>query len=235
MNEEFNIEKIESAVFYISFYEAIHSMIPDVSERDSAYEAIFRYAFYDELPSELGDRAGIVWTMAKPQIDANKRKRENGKRGGRPPKPVDETTGNENENHRFSDENPNKNGNGNSKENPNKNNKENPNLKNKENGDICSRTAYGRYKNVYFTDEEYSQLITEFPNDYSERIERLSEYMEQTGKPYNNHLVTIRSWAKQDAEKDKSKVKPSSVHNSFNSHEQQKYDFDVLEKVFDSI
>lgn len=61
-----------------------------------------------------------------------------------------------------------------------------------------TRHKYGSYKNVLFTDEEYAKLQAEYPTDYSERIERLSEYIASTGKFYKNHLATIRSWARKD-------------------------------------
>ena len=64
-----------------------------------------------------------------------------------------------------------------------------------------TRHKYGSYKNVLFTDEEYAKLQVEFPGDYSERIERLSEYIASTGKSYKSHLATIRSWARKDGAK----------------------------------
>lgn len=65
------------------------------------------------------------------------------------------------------------------------------------------RHKYGFYQNVLLTDAEYEKLQAEFPHDYSERIERLSEYIASTGKSYKNHLATIRSWARKDADKRK--------------------------------
>lgn len=65
------------------------------------------------------------------------------------------------------------------------------------------RHKYGAYQNVLLSDEEYEKLRNEFPHDYSERIERLSEYIASTGKTYKNHLATIRSWARKDADKRK--------------------------------
>ena len=64
-----------------------------------------------------------------------------------------------------------------------------------------TRHKYGEYKNVLLSDEEYEKLVTEFPNDYDQRIERLSGYIASTGKSYKNHLATIRNWAKRDGEK----------------------------------
>lgn len=64
-----------------------------------------------------------------------------------------------------------------------------------------TRHKYGEYKNVLLSDEEYAKLTAEFPNDYEQRIERLSGYIASTGKTYKNHLATIRNWAKRDGEK----------------------------------
>ena len=64
-----------------------------------------------------------------------------------------------------------------------------------------TKHKYGFYNNVLFTDEEYQKLQEEFPHDYSNRIERLSEYIASTGKKYKSHLATIRSWARKDQEK----------------------------------
>lgn len=61
------------------------------------------------------------------------------------------------------------------------------------------RHKHGEYKHVLLSDKEYEKLKKEFPNDYIERIERLDDYIESTGKIYKNHLSTIRIWAKRDA------------------------------------
>ena len=63
------------------------------------------------------------------------------------------------------------------------------------------RHKYGLYENVLLTDEDYQKLIEEFPHDYSDRIERLSEYIASTGKKYKSHLATIRAWARKDTTK----------------------------------
>ncbi len=57
---------------------------------------------------------------------------------------------------------------------------------------------YGEYNNVLLSDEEMVKLKIEFPTDYQERIERLSEYVASTGKSYKSHLATIRSWARKE-------------------------------------
>ena len=61
-----------------------------------------------------------------------------------------------------------------------------------------TRHKYGAYKNVLLSEEDMVKLQDEFPHDFSDRIERLSEYIASTGKKYKSHLATIRSWARKD-------------------------------------
>lgn len=61
------------------------------------------------------------------------------------------------------------------------------------------RHKYGEYSNVLLSDSDYEKLKSEFPSDYTARIESLSSYIASTGKTYKNHLATIRNWARKDA------------------------------------
>ena len=61
--------------------------------------------------------------------------------------------------------------------------------------------AYGRYQNVFLTDEELADLQASFPTVWGQYIEKLSEYMASTGKRYQSHAATIRRWASEDARK----------------------------------
>lgn len=85
------------------------------------------------------------------------------------------------------------------------------------------RHKYGEYKNVLLSDEQYEKLIKEFPNDYQERIERLSEWMASTGKARKDHLATIRSWARR--EKDNVKGKNNGINSK--RIESEKYEEDI--------
>ena len=62
------------------------------------------------------------------------------------------------------------------------------------------RHKYGEYKNVLLSDEDLEKLKAQFPADWKDRIENLSEYIAKTGKSYKSHLATIRSWARKDKE-----------------------------------
>ena len=61
--------------------------------------------------------------------------------------------------------------------------------------------AYGRYQNVILTDKELAELQAEFPTVWESYVEKLSAYMESTGKTYKSHAATIRRWAAEDSRK----------------------------------
>lgn len=81
----------DSVVFYRSFYEAI-TLIPE-ADFNQAVKNILEYAFNEVEPESKEGIAYALFCMAKPQIDANNQRFENGKKGGRPRK----TNGFENE------------------------------------------------------------------------------------------------------------------------------------------
>lgn len=78
-----------------------------------------------------------------------------------------------------------------------------------------TRHKYGVYGNVLLSDDDYEKIMAEFPADYKQRIERLSEYMASSGKSYKNHLATIRSWAR----KEKPAVKSGYSHDIYRYEE----------------
>jgi len=57
---------------------------------------------------------------------------------------------------------------------------------------------YGEYQNVLLTDEQFEKLKNEFPNDYLQRIEKVSCYCASKGKSYKDYLATIRNWARNE-------------------------------------
>lgn len=68
-----------SYVFYGSFYEALKEV--DQETRLLVYDAINEYALFGSEP-QLSGTASALFKLMRPQIDANRRKRESGKIGG---------------------------------------------------------------------------------------------------------------------------------------------------------
>lgn len=74
-------------------------------------------------------------------------------------------------------------------------------IRDKENRECDSTHTYGRYQNVFLSDEELTELQTELPSLWQTYVDRLSEYMASTGKQYQSHAATIRRWAAEDRKK----------------------------------
>ncbi len=125
----------DSVVFYRSFYEAI-KRLPAEQFKASAL-AILEYGLDGKEPDTDGIER-TVFCMAKPQIDANNRRYENGTKGGRP-KTKTNQTGTKNN----LDE---------TKVEPNEKEKVKDNVKDKDNNNMSSRTSPDRpvypYKDV---------------------------------------------------------------------------------------
>ena len=68
-------------------------------------------------------------------------------------------------------------------------------IRDKENRECDSTHTYGRYQNVFLSDEELTELQTELPSLWQTYVDRLSEYMASTGKQYQSHAATIRAAA----------------------------------------
>lgn len=87
------MEEKNGFVFYRSFYEAI-SKVSSKETKAEIFEAICELGLNDNVV-ELDDSIGqIIMDLIKPQLQANNKKYEDGKKGGRPPK---KTTGYEEE------------------------------------------------------------------------------------------------------------------------------------------
>jgi hypothetical protein len=191
--EDFNRTQF---TFYDSFYRAV-SRIKKKADRADAYDAIVAYALYGIEPDmdTMPDAAAIAFEVAKPNLDASRRKAANGKQGGKASKHTEskpeanasksEANGKqteskqearretENSESKYKDKNKNK-------------------IKNKH------KCVYGEYANVLLTEEELQKLQAEFPSHWQKLIDRLSGYMQSKGVKYTDHLATMRNWGRKD-------------------------------------
>jgi len=143
-------EEITGFIFYKSFYDAIQKL-ENVEDRCIIYQTICDYSFY-RIEPKLTGITEIIWTLIKPQIDANIKKRIDGKSGGAPKgntnaKKQPKTTMVESENnHRLIEKQPNV------KENVNVNEKAkekaNDNVNEKENDNEKFELDFGKFNNL---------------------------------------------------------------------------------------
>lgn len=113
-----------SFVFYDSFRDAVEDM--NDKDRLAFYEAIIDYSLDGKAPDNLSNELARMFKLVKPQLDANTKRKKDGKKGGRPSKKDSEnltnnydktivseeenyqkTTGFENKNHRLENKKPN--------------------------------------------------------------------------------------------------------------------------------
>ena len=201
----------ESFVFYKSFVDAIDVLDPE--DQLIAYQVITHYATVGIEPDPSIGIAYAIFLMAKPQLDANSNRRNNGVKGGRPSK---ETNGFENgkpmvmdsENHRFSEEKPNVNEN------------ENVNVNKKE-----SREK----KFVPPTLEEVRAYCLERKSNVSP--EKFYEYFTQgnwtdsKGNKVRNWKQKLLTWESHGHSRE------STKKSTFNDMMTQEYDFKAIEEA----
>lgn len=181
-------------VFYDSFYEAIKELPPDDFKEITL--AICEYALNGEEKELVGMNRSF-FALIKPQLDANNKRRENGKYGslgGRPKKP-----------NGFTDENPmglEEKPNGLSNENPKVKDKVKEKVKDKvkDKESITPTQTYGEFGNVFMTEDEMQKLSNVYGAiNAKEYIEKLSYYLyNNPKKKYTSHYRTIINWIDRD-------------------------------------
>ena len=198
-----------SFVFYRSFYDAI-CLISDERLQQKAFKAICEYAFHGIEPADDADvLVKMVFTQAKPQLDANARRRESGKTGGRKTKcnlengvrtmsesqtehhreSKTETDGFENENQCEIITEPNVNANANVNVNENQNKNVNVN---------------GKAGQTHFTPPTLTQILDYLvEKELTIDAERFIDYYTSNGwmigkNQMRDWKAAVRSWARQD-------------------------------------
>lgn len=64
-----------------------------------------------------------------------------------------------------------------------------------------TRTAYGKYLNVFLSVDEQAELQKQYPHDWETYVERLSVFMKSSGKTYADHCATLVKWLSEDQKK----------------------------------
>ena len=174
--------------FYRSYYEASKDL-PTKEDQADFLMAICSYIF-DGVEPEITGVASAMFKLAKPNLETSIKRANAGQIGGSSNKKENKVKANDKQNeskteaindYMINDYMINE------KEKINK--KEKP-----------AKHQYGKYKNVLLSDDELEELKKEFPVDWQERIERVSEYCASKGRAYKNYLATIRAWARKDGD-----------------------------------
>ncbi len=210
----------ESIVFYKSFYEAIRELEPELQVE--IYNALFDYGF-EGIENNLSPIAKAVFTLIKPQIDANARKKEQGKingqkgaefgklgaefgkLGGRPRKARIDAEEEEINGENNPPNNPpktpqedektpsNVNVNDNVNDNVNKKEKKKREKKSQEPKEL--KDSYGELGNVKLTKAEYERLVKDYGEDATKKaIEYLDGYIVDKRYKSDDNNRALRRW-----------------------------------------
>ena len=100
--------------------------------------------------------------------------------------------------------------------NPNRNNTEysNPDMS-------LEKAAYGTFQNVFSTEAEVIDLKEILQSLFDNYIERLSTYIQSTGKTYKDHKATILSWFY----KDRGSIKQTNKTKSYSLEDYEMGDY----------
>ena len=170
----------ESFILYNSFYEPIKYLSDE--QLGKLFRAIFNYSSTGEITEDK--EILIAFMFIKNQLDLDNEKYQkicernklNGLKGGRPKKPKKPSGLFGNPTIPKKPDNDNDNDNDNKKENNKK-------------------KKFGEFNNVLLTEEEYKKIED---NNLQIYIEKLSAYLESTGKRYKSHYATILNWSRKE-------------------------------------
>jgi hypothetical protein len=87
---------------------------------------------------------------------------------------------------------------------------------------------YGEFENVQLTDAQYAELLSRYPDDIANGIEKFSEHKASTGKQYESDYARLLSWLRDD--KKKRLESGSKTKNDYMKHDISNSQMDELER-----
>ena len=174
----------DSFIFYRSFFESFDGL----SKKDKLllFDAICNYALNDIEP-DLSGVPSAMFKLLKPQLDANKRRFENGCKGGRPkktePKPNDNQTktkaeANNNVNHNV---------------NLNLNHNHNPHALGSSGGGSSNDDEFNIWKRM--TPEDVDRIFDAYPDNGGDLIQTVYEDVKKKRKKVKDPVPYILGYA----------------------------------------
>ena len=210
-------------VFYSSFASAIKKL-PDEFQL-SALWAIIDYGLDGKEPADNGI-AEAIFSMAKPQIDANNKRYNNGLKGGRLKQEESKAEPNSNQKEPNNNQTKTKQSFSETKLEPNENEKENVNVKDKE-------KEIKRKRFTPPTTQEVEAYCLE--KGYTVDSDRFIDFYESKGwmigkNQMKDWKAAVRNWNRGQRQGLTTESKAPDSRNRFNNFEQRSYDFKNLEK-----
>lgn len=176
--------------FLRSYYEAAKELSKE--EQAEFFMGICSYAL-DGIEPEIHGVAGAMFQLARPNIETSLKRSDAGRTRKQKSNKLETNT---EQNVNKTETNTEQNGNALMSNELMNNDVMSNELMSNDKKDV--RHKYGQYNNVLLSDKDMEKLKDEFPFDWAERIEKVSEYCASHGKTYKDYLATIRNWARRD-------------------------------------
>lgn len=223
--------KRESFIFYKSFYDSIKELAP--KEQVQIYNAIFEYQFFGEQ-IELKGVCKSIFTLILPQLEANNKKYENGKKGGRPKSNKNETKTKPKINQNETKTKPNVNDNENENVNVNDNDNYNDNVIDTNTSTIFDfiEKSFGRTLNFI----EYEEISSWEDNELTRYAIKQAilnskyniKYISRILESYRlNNIKTVQE-AQQEEEEFKKKKETKATTKNGGKYRQSVEEFDAI-------
>ena len=185
----------DSFIFYRSFWEAIRE-VDDAGQRQ-LYAAIAAFAL-DGIEPQLTGLIKAVWLVIRPQLEANRKRYENGKRGGAPKGSSNNPAGRRGKGAPEAPQEPKTNqeltkNKANNNENNNENENENIESKQKKRA-VFSPPSLDEVKE-YFCGGNFTSNPAAFYDHYE-----ANGWVQKGGKPIKNWQAAARQWERRQAE-----------------------------------
>lgn len=163
----------DSFIFYRSFFEATKTLTTE--QAADLYYAICSYAL-DRKELELDDVQKALFSLIKPQLDANHKRWENSKKGGRPNQTKTKLKPKRNQKQ--------------TKPKPNVNVNVNVN-------DNVNENIYRKFAHLHINLNDYEKLINEYGSEkVIDILDQIENYKGNT--KYKNLYLTAKNWLKRD-------------------------------------
>lgn len=232
----------DSFVFYKSFFDAA-SHLPD-DQRLAVYDAICRYALNGEEPEGDGLVMAIM-SLVRPQLDANQKRYENGKKGGRPIQ--EETKPEPKQNQTITKAKPKHNQ---TKTTPEPNVNVNVNVNDNENvndiKDVCPEPVVSEpadVEGIPLNDgtewkpsvDEYAEYCRLYPAvNVKMQIALMRGWCvanRERRKTRKGIRRFVNSWLSREQNNSQTRAAPAVKKNGFTDIDERQYDFDALERA----
>jgi hypothetical protein len=179
----------DSFIFYRSFFEATKPLDP--GQKAQLFDAICRYSL-DQEHIELDPICEAMFTLIKPQLDANFNKYKAGKKSAEAKQKANRKATKKQQ----------------------KANKPTTNVNVNDNSNNNKKEYYAHFKHLKLTYEEHAKLLKEYkPEQIDDMLDQIWNFKGNT--KYTSLYLTLKNWLKKDNKNEKTRASDIDTERSF--------------------